>query len=1369
LIPFCLGGQFLPAVSAIQEGPVISRPSFVSNKLFKTMELITSCFNSKPSVHRVAAAIVLTACTAAAPAFAQITFDGKSQGIGTAGATSVSFSHVLGAGSDRLLVCGVQISNPTTNVVNVTPTVTFNGIAMTAIPSSQAPSTSEATTGKIESEMFYLGDTGLASLSGSYAVNVSVPTAPQGSVGAACVSFFGVAHTGPEAVAEKYNGNNPAPAVSFTTTSVGDLIIDSFAGGFNLASTGKAAIPSAGQTQLTPAKYQLAAGGILIGSSYLISPTAGAVSLNPAWTADGLSTTTTVNVSRSAYSVVAFAPATPQTTCNLTVNSTGTGAGTVSPKSGPYICGTRINLSATATSGSVFTSWSGTGSGNSYSGSSSSTSFVLDQDATETATFTLVPMCTLTASVAAGAGTIVPASGSSYPCGTQLTMQAFPAAQNVFASWGGALTGNTNPTTLTLNTDATVTATFNQNNSNVTGDSRTVVEPQYPPVCSTLTAQQIDSSLQESLADTARVQAALNACSPGQAVEFSSDGTNNAFIIAPITLPPGVTMLVDPEVTIFGSIQSADYSCNASSGWCTPLINVLPNTDPAPGSGIMGLGVIDGRGGVPLTDTGTSWWASLNSGTDARPRLVYLGDNNTHAPADNFTLYKITLRNSPKFHVSGVGNNFTVWGIRIIAPPDSPNTDGIDPSGSKNVTITNSYISDGDDHIAPKAGVAHVSNLTISNNHLYSGHGVSVGSETNAGLNNMYVHDNAIDIGPNAFGGNSADSLRIKSDVSRGGEVYDVLYENTCINYGGNTLVFDPYYSAASGSLIPNFHDITIRNLRQLQSTNKASTMRGYHDASSGAMIYPLTLTLDNVYFDNATASAFNSLVNNAEITLGPGPVNIASTLQTDAANAANNLAVYNNVTNSNQPLDCSNAFVYLTGDLTAPTKTAVAGQPFTVKAVLQNVVSPVVAGTASYPQQNMPTGTIQLMEGTTVAASATISTGSRLTGLTIPTITPGQHTYTAQYQGDTNYPGTLNFGSFTVTSNLPAPVANGQSVKVSYNTPASITLSATGNGTLTYSVVAAPAHGTLSGIAPNLIYTPNSSYAGTDSFTFKANNGTDSNVATVNITVANAAPVANSQSVTVTYNTAKQISLSVIGSGTLTYSVVVGPSHGTLSGTAPNLTYTPVSGYAGTDSFTFKANNGLDSNIATVSITVNAGITGGPATGGSLTATVPAGQPALFSLQFAGWTGATGTMTFGCTGAPPNGTCTVTPGSATLSGTTPIQVSVLVTTATTTASLREAPAPLSGRGKGLPVAVLAGLLGFTFSLRRRRSIVRLLQAVVLCIALSAVYVIAGCGGSSGGAQTGTGSKASAGTYPITVTATASGVTQNVNLTLTVQ
>src|SRR5206468_7975667 len=137
----------------------------------------------------------------------------------------------------------------------------------------------------------------------------------------------------------------------------------------------------------------------------------------------------------------------------------------------------------------------------------------------------------------------------------------------------------------------------------------------------------------------------------------------------------------------------------------------------------------------------------------------------------------------------------------------------------------------------------------------------------------------------------------------------------------------------------------------------------------------------------------------------------------------------------------------------------------------------------------------------------------------------------------------------------------------------------------LTYTVVSGPAHGTLSGTAPIVTYTPAANYNGTDSFTFKASDGAlDSNVATVSITVTavNDAPVANNQTVTTDEDTAKAITLSAtdVEGSPLTYTVVSGPAHGTLSGSAPTVTYTPAANYNGADSFTFKANDGtLDSN----------------------------------------------------------------------------------------------------------------------------------------------------------------------------------------------
>lgn len=87
--------------------------------------------------------------------------------------------------------------------------------------------------------------------------------------------------------------------------------------------------------------------------------------------------------------------------------------------------------------------------------------------------------------------------------------------------------------------------------------------------------------------------------------------------------------------------------------------------------------------------------------------------------------------------------------------------------------------------------------------------------------------------------------------------------------------------------------------------------------------------------------------------------------------------------------------------------------------------------------------------------------------------------------------------------------------------------------------------------------------------------------------------PYAHAQSVTLVQNTSEAITLTGSGAdpGVLAYAIVTPPGHGTLSGTAPNLTYTPAPNDSGTDSFTFLVDNGTgDSTPAMVSIAIWAG-----------------------------------------------------------------------------------------------------------------------------------------------------------------------------------
>ena len=125
------------------------------------------------------------------------------------------------------------------------------------------------------------------------------------------------------------------------------------------------------------------------------------------------------------------------------------------------------------------------------------------------------------------------------------------------------------------------------------------------------------------------------------------------------------------------------------------------------------------------------------------------------------------------------------------------------------------------------------------------------------------------------------------------------------------------------------------------------------------------------------------------------------------------------------------------------------------------------------------------------------------------------------------------------------------------------------------YTILTHPTNGVLTGTAPYLYYTPNPCFeGGQDSFTYKANDGTnDSAPATVTITVNADAVYANPVSALVFRSDPASFTLSGEDScgETLGYAPLFQPAHGTLTGTAPNLNYTStVTNFSGTDSFDY-------------------------------------------------------------------------------------------------------------------------------------------------------------------------------------------------------
>ncbi|HJU39971.1 MAG TPA: choice-of-anchor A family protein, partial [Tahibacter sp.] len=184
---------------------------------------------------------------------------------------------------------------------------------------------------------------------------------------------------------------------------------------------------------------------------------------------------------------------------------------------------------------------------------------------------------------------------------------------------------------------------------------------------------------------------------------------------------------------------------------------------------------------------------------------------------------------------------------------------------------------------------------------------------------------------------------------------------------------------------------------------------------------------------------------------------------------------------------------------------------------------------------------------------------------------------------------------AITVTAGDDPPQAFDSHVWTDEDVPVALVLGASDpdGDALTYTIVDLPAHGIAGGAPPNLAYTPARDFHGDDRLTFRVNDGHgDSNLATVTITVRpiNDAPLADDKSLSLEQGASVPVALtgSDPDGDAIGFRTIDGPAHGTLAGTAPNLTYTANDDYTGDDAFRYVANDGaLDSLPATVRIVV--------------------------------------------------------------------------------------------------------------------------------------------------------------------------------------
>jgi hypothetical protein len=165
----------------------------------------------------------------------------------------------------------------------------------------------------------------------------------------------------------------------------------------------------------------------------------------------------------------------------------------------------------------------------------------------------------------------------------------------------------------------------------------------------------------------------------------------------------------------------------------------------------------------------------------------------------------------------------------------------------------------------------------------------------------------------------------------------------------------------------------------------------------------------------------------------------------------------------------------------------------------------------------------------------------------------------------------------------------------------------------------------------------------------------------------------------------------------------------------------------------------------------------------GASSATITSGQSANYLLQVVPLAGSQGTLTFSCSSAPPDSTCTVNPASLQINGGVTGSVTVTIATGATTSAAAASPPPGKELG-GIAVAIALLPAGFFASLAFRR---RLLLAGCLLLSLIA---LSGCGvTASGGSATPVKPIGNPGTFTPVITATGPGITQTLPLTLVVE
>lgn len=374
-----------------------------------------------------------------------------------------------------------------------------------------------------------------------------------------------------------------------------------------------------------------------------------------------------------------------------------------------------------------------------------------------------------------------------------------------------------------------------------------------------------------------------------------------------IVVPPGIYLVNGPihlvsntcielqkgAKIVFGT-NPADYLPVVPTSWeGTFLYNYSPliYAYKAKNIAITGEGTIDGNG-----KDGFSKWYDLQKpaqqlsrdmnhqgiplsqrqfGKDhyLRPQLIQFFE------CRNILMEGVTIRNSPFWSVHFLkSENITARKIKFDA--FNKNNDGFDPEYAKNILIEDVEFNNADDNVAVKAGRDHEGrqtatpseNIIIRNCRFKGLHGLVIGSEMSAGVQNVFVENCT-------YGGYCKRGVYLKSNPDRGGFIKDIYINNVDFGEVEDAVFITSYYHGEGKGYETDIRNVFFDNVKFKKATNAGLVIQGY-PSKKVSNIHFSNLKIDScanaMSFTNAENIVFSNVVIGKEVSV-PSAVGIGT------------------------------------------------------------------------------------------------------------------------------------------------------------------------------------------------------------------------------------------------------------------------------------------------------------------------------------------------------------------------------------------------------------------------------------------------------------------------------------------------------------